>query len=137
MRSKRPTNEELIPILRECRGNMSACARQLKVHRNTVFDWVNSDEELRAVCDEETEVFKDVAEGMLYEKIQAGDTACLIFYLKTRCKDRGFTERFELIALDRRDIVVDLGPPDNIHELETNHTPTLNGNEPTNGLLAQ
>ena len=45
---------------------------------------------------EARESMLDTAEATLYDKIAAGDTTALIFFLKTEGKSRGYVERQEI-----------------------------------------
>jgi len=50
---------------------------------------------LREVYDDARESMLDIGEQSLYTKVEAGDIAALIFFLKTQGKNRGYTERQE------------------------------------------
>ncbi len=43
--------------------------------------------------DDARERLCDTVESKLYERIEAGDLTAIIFFLKTRCKHRGYTEK--------------------------------------------
>ncbi|MBA2526401.1 MAG: hypothetical protein H0V18_11580 [Pyrinomonadaceae bacterium] len=108
-RKKIPNRAALVEALRAADGNMSSVARRFDCHRSLIWQYVDRDEELRALTDELTEVFIDEAESQLYKHIREGNVVACIFYLKTRARHRGYSERLELIPLSRRDIEVELG----------------------------
>ncbi len=109
-RRKIPGRDALIEALKGLDGNMAAAARRFHVSRTTVWQYVNEDQELRELVDELSESFKDVAEQTLFNAIREGNIIATIFYLKTKARDRGYSERLELIPLSRRDIEVEIGP---------------------------
>ena len=84
------TDEELLPIIKECRGNMAAAGRRVGMTRFAVCVRVKANEELRKAVDDAKESFKDDAENVFYDKVLAGDIVALIFFLKTQCYDRGY-----------------------------------------------
>ncbi len=131
-RRKIPNKQALIAALREFDGNMASVARRFNCHRSLVWRKVDNDPKLRALTDELTETFIDVAEGQLFEKIRAGDTACIIFFLKTKARHRGYSERLELVPLNRQEILIELGHPTAI---KNDHAEELNGNGATVALL--
>ena len=136
MKKKRPCNEKLIEALRELSGNMAAVARRLHVDRRTVWGWVHSDSELQQIVEDETESFIDEAENKLYEAIRAGNIVATIFFLKTKGRHRGYSERLELVPLNRQDIEVELGVP-SISTPQDNQTEALNGDGTAIALLEQ
>ena len=109
MRKKIPNKQALIEALREADGNMASVARKFDCHRSLIWQYVDRDEELRALTDELAESFIDEVENKLYEAIRAGNIVATIFFLKTKARHRGYSERLELIPLSRRDIEVELG----------------------------
>ena len=134
MRRKIPSRDALIDALRSLDGNMAATARRFHCSRTTVWQYVNQDTGLREIVDELSESFKDVAEQTLFNAIREGNIIATIFYLKTKARDRGYSERLELIPLSRRDIEVELGAA----TIDTaDQTETLNGNGAAIALLEQ
>ncbi len=133
-RKKIPSKQALIEALRELDGNMAAAARRFHCSRTTVWDYVNQDTGLRELVDELSESFKDVAEQTLFNAIREGNIIATIFYLKTRARDRGYSERLELVPLSRRDIEVELGAAT---LNTTDQTEALDGNGAAIALLEQ
>jgi hypothetical protein len=88
---------------------MAAAARRFNCHRGLVWQYVNRDPKLRELVDELSESFTDEAEQTLFKLIREGNPAAVIFYLKTRAKDRGYSERFEIMPVSQHTIEVDLG----------------------------
>jgi hypothetical protein len=134
-RKKIPSRAALIEALREADGNMAQVARRFGCHRGAVWQHVDKDPELRELTDELTETFIDEAESQLYNHIRAGNVVATIFFLKTKARHRGYSERLELIPLTTQQIEVELGRPTN--EIENNHTQALDGHAPAVPLLGK
>lgn len=77
----------------------SAC-RKVGITRATFYNWYNEDKEFAEKIDEIKELSKDSVEARIYSKIKDGDTAMIIFYAKTKMKDRGYVERHEVTGKD-------------------------------------
>ena len=135
MRKKIPTKQALIDALTAADGNMATVAKHFGCHRSLVWQYVDRDPELRELCDQLTETFIDEAESQLFKQIREGNTAAIIFFLKTKARHRGYSERLELIPLNPTSIEVELGRPTS--EIENHHAPPLNGNSPAVALLEQ
>ncbi|CAN5459805.1 hypothetical protein BH20ACI3_BH20ACI3_41870 [soil metagenome] len=133
-RKKIPSRAALIDALKENDGNMAATARRFHCSRTTVWEYVNKDPELRQTVDELSEVFIDEAESQLYKHIREGNIVATIFFLKTKARHRGYSERLELIPLRRQDIEVELGAA--ISDT-TDQTEALNGHGAAVALLEQ
>jgi hypothetical protein len=85
-----------LDALRDCLGVISKSANQCGLHRNNHSNWMKTNplykEEYEGILEDSI----DYVEDKLYENITENDTACIIFYLKTKAKHRGFVERTEL-----------------------------------------
>jgi hypothetical protein len=133
---KIPSKEVLIEALKELDGNMAACARRFHCSRGTVWSVVNSDLELRELVDELSSSFTDEAEQTLFKAIRDGNIIATIFYLKTRGRDRGYSERLELVPLSTQSIEIELGCPTS-NAIEDSQTQALNGHGAAVALLEQ
>ena len=77
-------------------GNVSAACKQTGIGRTTHYKWMKEDEEYKEAVDNLEEVTHDFVENQLLKKIKQGDKTCIIFYLKTKAKERGYIEKQEL-----------------------------------------
>jgi len=91
----REKKSNFITLLMESAFNVSYACRQVGIHRRTYERWRQTDKEFERACHEIQEGIYDEAEIYLQKKIREGDTRAIIFFLKTKCKDRGYTERIE------------------------------------------
>jgi len=98
------TRDNLITAIDEHFGNILSIARSFAVTRQTIYNHIQKDPELKALLDEAREHFIDFAEGALVTLIKKEDTAAIIFALKTRGKNRGYTERTEHTGADGKPI---------------------------------
>lgn len=95
----------LIQAMEECHGIVSDACKSVNVSRVTYYKYYKEDEDFKIAIDEIEGTVLDFVEGELFRKIKTGDTACIIFYLKTKGKNRGYIERQEYTGLDGRDLV--------------------------------
>lgn len=88
--------ERLLEKLKECSGIVTFACDKVGLSRQTFYRWCRDDQEFKERVDAINELQIDVAEASLLKKIQNGDTTAIIFYLKTKGKDRGYSERREI-----------------------------------------
>ena len=93
--TRRHNPEELMKVMFDCRGNMAAAARACGVRRMTFHRWLKADGNLDVVRQIDVE-WNDRAEEVLNEHIDGGDLDAVKFRLKTKAKDRGYTEKMEI-----------------------------------------
>jgi len=82
---KKAVLEKLI----ESQGNVSEACKAAGIARSTFYLWKSEDEQFAQEVDEIIEATIDAVEGYLMKEMKAGNPACIIFFLKTRCKASG------------------------------------------------
>jgi len=92
-------NEKQLKFLEVLKSNLgliaSACLK-FGISRQTYYNWYNSNKEFAEECENIIELNIDIAESALYDKIQNGDLTAIIFYLKTKGRGRGYSEKQEI-----------------------------------------
>jgi hypothetical protein len=96
---KKPSTELLRDTIIKSYGNISIVAKSFDVARTTVMNWIKEDG-IDDVVQHARDGLLDLAENKIAQKIAEGDTACIIFFLKTQGKKRGYIERQELTGSD-------------------------------------
>jgi hypothetical protein len=76
-------------------NNVHMTCKALNVSRATFYKWKNDDEEFAEAVKDLEEGDIDNAETALKKQIMDGNTAAIIFYLKTKGKSRGYVEKQE------------------------------------------
>jgi ACT domain-containing protein len=95
------TNKALVlECLEKQLGIVSNACKQAGIHRDTFYKWRRSDSEFRAKVDALQEVAKDFGETQLIKNMKEGKEASIIFFCKTRLKDRGYSERHNFTKLE-------------------------------------
>lgn len=80
----------------ESGGLYTNIARVLGCEWHTAKKYVEMYEETKRAYDNENEGLLDLAESKLIENINKNDDTAIIFYLKTKGKNRGYIERQEI-----------------------------------------
>ena len=87
------TAKRIIEAIEKSHGFISLTADIAGVHRRTVERYVKDFPSVAEAIQDARENLFDTVESKLYEKIMSGDLTAIIFFLKTRCKHRGYTEK--------------------------------------------
>ncbi|MCI4625046.1 MAG: hypothetical protein L3V56_03700 [Candidatus Magnetoovum sp. WYHC-5] len=83
-------------------GHIGKACQDIGIHRATYRLWMQHDpefsEEIHSIC----ELHKDTIESIFYNEklLKEHDTASMIFYLKTKCRDRGYAEKVDAPAAE-------------------------------------
>ena len=75
--------------------NVHATCQAVGINRWTYYQWVKTDPKFEKSIINSKESLIDFAETQLIKNIKNGNTACLIFFLKTQGKSRGYVEKID------------------------------------------
>jgi hypothetical protein len=95
-KKKQATARRIIDALHESHGLICSAAAMAGVDRRTVHRYMKEFPQVAEAVEEAREKLYDAVESRLFEKIEAGDLTAIIFFLKTRCRHRGYIERQEV-----------------------------------------
>ena len=95
-KSRHIKKETLLKALEKSLGVVTIACKKADIPRSTYYKWLKDDEEFRQQVQEIENVALDFAESQLHQQIQDNSTAATIFFLKTKGKSRGYTEKSEL-----------------------------------------
>lgn len=87
--------KRMISALEDSLGIVSTACKVVGICRQTHYKWLKNDAKYKEKCEDVAEMAIDTVESHLYKMIKKGDTACTIFYMKTKGKKRGYIERTE------------------------------------------
>ena len=82
--------------MENCHGIVSDACKSVGVSRVTYYDYYKTDKEFKTSIDEIEGSVLDYVEGKLFGLIEKGDVAATLFYMKTKGKSRGYTEKSEI-----------------------------------------
>lgn len=89
------TVEQIANAIEKKAGNITEAAKALRVTRQALHKRIKDDEDLQELVTQQREALVDIAESALLKQIKRGNTAAIIFALKTQGRDRGYIERIE------------------------------------------
>lgn len=87
---------EIVKALELNCGVISDTAKMLRTSYARLKDFIESNPSLKQATEELQEVKKDLAESELNKHIRKGNLTAIIFFLKTKAKDRGYVESMDL-----------------------------------------
>ena len=92
--------EKLLKALEETQGLIyHACKKAGNISRSTYYRYMREDKEFAKAVEEIKEAQGDYVEGQLIKNISKGKETSIIFYLKSKAKDRGYTEKSSALSL--------------------------------------
>lgn len=96
--STKTRKSKLLEALTASLGNISEATQALGINRRTYYDWIKDDPDFAQQVDHLAEAQIDFVESQLFSRVRDGDTTAIIFYLKTKGKKRGYSEKLEIEA---------------------------------------
>jgi len=94
------TADQFIKAIPGTGGIITAIARKVGCDWGTARRYIDRHPSVRAAYDAECESVLDLAEAKTIEAIRDGDGTMIRYYLSTKGKGRGFTERVEVAGAD-------------------------------------
>lgn len=92
--------EKFPGILKESKGLVSMACDKAGICRTAYYEWRKKDPAFAAACDEVQEYVGDLVEGTLFKLIKQENPTAVLFYCKTKLKNRGYVERVETTGKD-------------------------------------
>lgn len=105
---QRYTVDEVIAAINDTKGMVYLAAQKLGCEAKTIYNYRDRYASVRAAMEQQDGMVNDIAEMKLYQAIMAGEMRAVEFRLRTKAKDRGYTERTETEISGRNggDIVI-------------------------------
>lgn len=97
---------EFLTLLEKNMGIITPVAKSMHISRDLIIKWRKEDPDFDAAVESTNETTIDFVENALLRKIQEGDTSSIIFFLKTKAKNRGYIEKFDLDATIKRPRII-------------------------------
>jgi transposase-like protein len=88
--------KRFIELYFECGGNVSLICEKIGISRTIFYKWLKNDSRFRKALEREQEALLDFAEHKLISLINEKNLGAITFFLRTRGKHRGYTERTEV-----------------------------------------
>ena len=107
------TPDKVIAALQETRGMVYLAARKLGCDPSGIYKLFKRSAAVRDAWESIKGETTDTVELKLWQRIMDDDLAAITFYLKTKGKDRGYTERTEITGANGGAQVVQLTWNDN------------------------
>ncbi len=82
--------------LRKNLGGITAACKVTGFCRKTHYRWLEADENYKFWVETVQEETHDFAENALFKLIHSGNPQAVMFYLKTKAKERGYKEKQEI-----------------------------------------
>ncbi len=104
--------------LEKAMGVVTTACKESGVSRSQYYTWLKEDPDFAKSVEEVPELQMDFVEAQLLKKIKDGSDQAIIFYLKTKGKKRGYTDKLEIDGKITHDIQVIklVGPNGNTNE---------------------
>lgn len=95
----------MLAALEKTLGIVTQAADKCKMSNRTHYNWIKADPDYKAAVELLADKQCDFIESALMQKVQKGDTPCIIFAAKCKLKRRGYYEKVQ-IAGDKDDPLV-------------------------------
>lgn len=94
--SKQQKKTLVIEYLKMSKGIVAEACKATGISRGTFYNWYKEDAEFQEEVNQINEDTLDFVESKLLENIKKGEVTSIIFYLKTKGRNRGYQEKAEI-----------------------------------------
>jgi hypothetical protein len=105
------TKAKIVRAIFDSGGIYESIAKKLGVRRETIMDIIGDDEVLQELRKQEHQRMLDIAEAKLFNAIKMGESYAISFFLRTRGRDRGYTEKTEITTPRDEPIEININVP--------------------------
>jgi len=98
----------LIEALEKTLGVVTTACKSVGISRTMFYQYLKDDPEFAEQVRMIEDVALDFVESQNFKLIREGNPSAIIFYLKTKGKKRGFTERQEMTGADGAPLNIDI-----------------------------
>ncbi|MAH50271.1 hypothetical protein CMI37_30905 [Candidatus Pacearchaeota archaeon] len=88
-------------------GNISLICNEVKITRAAYYKWMQKDPVFKNEIEHQIEGLFDFVEHKLFNLIDEKNVAAVIFFLKTKAKNRGYYEKSEIIGSMKSELNLD------------------------------
>ncbi len=107
------SNERFLAAIPGTGGLHTVIAGKLGINRHTVAEYIKREPELAKAVQDEVDSTLDKVEAVFTKACLGGDIQACMFYLKTKGKNRGYTEKVEQEVNTNQPVIVNLGVDEN------------------------
>lgn len=90
----------ILEALEKSLGVVTTACKIVGIGRTQFYQWLKDDEVFASEVKDIENIALDFVESKLFENIRDGKTSEMIFYLKTKGKNRGYVERQEITGAE-------------------------------------
>lgn len=95
---KENKKEKVIEALEKTMGIVHTACQMVNIARATFYRWIQEDKEFGQKVDEIKNLQMDFVESKLLKNIGDGKETSIIFYLKTKGRNRGYSENLDITS---------------------------------------
>jgi hypothetical protein len=106
-----PKKKTFIEALKKSFGVITKACEIVGIDRSTYYKWLQNDELFKFEVENIDEYVLDFVESKLLANINSGNTAEILFYLKTKGKKRGYIERQEVETTIKNGLNIQVNSP--------------------------
>ena len=90
--------ERMLKALEKSLGIVTPACKEVGISRQTYHRWYSDDDEFKRKVDDINDVQADFVENQLFKKIKEGSERSILFYMRYKGKNRGYTDSIDITS---------------------------------------
>ena len=92
----------LLVALEKSLGIVTPACKEVGISRDRFYTYYNEDADFKAAVDDIQNIQTDFVESQLFKKIKDGSEKSILFYMRYRGKQRGYTDSVDLTSAGKQ-----------------------------------